>query len=489
METIISIKPLLAILVSAVAAGLILLSEKNPNVREFWSFAASIPKFLIVLSMAPVILAGNEIEYTLLTILPGIEIKFRVDAFGLLFAVTASFLWNFASIYSIGYMRSLKEHAQTRYFACFAVSLTAALGVAFSANLFTLFLFYEMLSLVTYSLVAHHEDREAWEGAKKYFLYLVGTSKLFQLVAIILTYVVAGTLEFTKGGVFPDGVSSSTIIIIYVLFLAGFTKAGMMPLHSWLPSAMVAPTPVSGLLHAVAVVKVGVFSVVRVIFHIFGLDLMQSLSLGTVTAFFVSITIITASIVALTQDNLKARLAFSTVSQLSYIILGAALLTPSSMLGGILHITNHAFAKITLFFCAGSIYVSAHIKKISDMGGIAKKMPYTMFAFFLGTLGMIGIPPAGGFVSKWYLVIGSMEANQIGILFVLLTSTLLNAGYFLPIIYKAYFEEPKDEKAHEDVKENWFCVSAILVTASCSIISGIYPNFFLSIAKEVVRWI
>ena len=489
METIISIKPVIAVFISTLGALLIMLSEKNPNVREGWSFVASIPKFLIVISMAPVILAGNVIEYNLLTILPGIEIKFRVDALGLFFATTASFLWNFTTIYSMGYMRGLKEHSQTRYYSCFAIALTGALGVAFSANLFTMFLFYEVLSLGTYSLVAHHEDKEGWEGGRKYFIYLVGTSKAFFLVAIVLTYVTTGSIEFTKGGVFTAGAPAAVVIVTFVLFLFGINKAGIMPLHSWLPSAMVAPTPVSGLLHAVAVVKVGVFSVVRVIFHIFGLNTMQAFGLDTIALFFASFTIITASVIALTHDNLKSRLAFSTVSQLSYIVLGAALLTPSGMLGGVMHIANHAFAKITLFFCAGSIYVSSHLKKISDLGGIAKKMPITMFAFFLGTLGMIGIPPAGGFVSKWYLVIGSMQAENMVILLVLLTSTLLNAGYFLPIIYKAYFEKPRDEKVLEGVKENWFCVGAISVTATCSILSGIYPNFFLSIAKEVVKWI
>ena len=489
METITSIKPLLAILVSTVAAILILLTGKKPNLRESWSFIAGIIKFLIVLSMVPTILDHKTIEYTLLKILPGLEIKFKVDALGLFFALTASFLWNLASIYSMGYMRGLKEHAQTRYFSCFAISLTAALGVAFSANLFTLFLFYEILSLGTYPLVAHHEDGEGWAGGKKYFLYLVGSSKLFFLVAIVLTYVVAGTVDFTKGGLFPGSASPVMLIVIYFLFLAGITKAGIMPFHSWLPSAMCAPTPVSGLLHAVAVVKVGVFSVLRVIFDVYGIELMSTLGLGIATAYLVSFTIITASIIAITQDNLKARLAFSTVSQLSYIILGAAMLTKSSMLGGVMHIANHAFAKITLFFCAGSIYVSSHLKKISDMGGIAKKMPWTMAAFFLASLGMIGIPPAGGFVSKWYLLLGSMEANQIAILIVLLVSTLLNAGYFLPIIYTAYFGKPKDPDAHAEIKEHPLCVIPIMITACLSIAGGLYPNFFMSIAREVVRWI
>ena len=364
MEAIVSIRPLLAVLVSAVGAILIISSHRNPNRREFWSITAGLLKFVIVISMAPIILAGGTIEYTLFTLLPGVRLSFRVDALGLLFATTASFLWILTTIYSIGYMRSLNEHAQTRYYTCFAIALSSTIGVAFASNLFTLFLFYEILSLFTYPLVMHKETDEAWEAGKKYLLYLVGTSKTFLLAAIVLTYYLTGTLEFSKGGIFSGDEAPILITIVYVLFIAGFAKAAIMPLHNWLPTAMVAPTPVSALLHAVAVVKVGVFSIVRVIFDLFGPNIMQSLNLGIATAFVASFTILMASVIALSKDNLKARLAYSTISQLSYIILGASLMTPSSMIGGMMQIVNHAFAKITLFFCAGSIYVASRKENI-----------------------------------------------------------------------------------------------------------------------------
>lgn len=489
MEAILSIKPVLAVFVSVVCAVLILLSAKNEDLREFWTFAAGIVKFLIIISMVPVILAGNTIEYTLLSILPGVEIKFRVDALGLIFATTASFLWILTSIYSIGYMRSLKEHAQTRYFACFAVTLSAAIGVAFSANLFTLYLFYEFMTLVTYPLVTHAETPEAWKGGAKYFLYLAGTSKIFLLVAIILTYSITGTLEFSKGGMFPAGAEPFALIIIYILFFAGFAKAGMMPFHTWLPSAMVAPTPVSALLHAVAIVKVGVFSILRIIFFVFGIDVLQGLNLSMATTYFVSFTIIASSIIALTKDNLKARLAYSTISQLSYIILGAILLSPSGMVGGIIHIANHAVSKITLFFCAGSIYVSTHKKNVSQLSGIGKKMPWTMAAFFIASLSMIGIPPVAGFVSKWYLAVGSIEADNYIVLIVLLSSTVLNAAYFLPITYKAFFEKPEEDPDHPDevVKEVPLMVIPLVLTAIGSVVIGIYPDYFIALAKMVIK--
>lgn len=502
MEAINDIRPFLAMFVSMAAAGLILTSDRYPNIREGISVGAGALKFLIVISMAPAILSGQIIEYTLFTFLPGFDIKFRVDPFGLLFATVASFLWIITTFYSIGYMRGTHETKQTRYFACFAISVSSAIAIAFSANLLTLFIFYEILSLATFPLVFHKGTPEAFAGAKKYFIYLVGTSKTFLLAAIILTYHVAGTLEFGPHGLFDGKGSPIMLTAIFILFIYGFAKAAIMPVHGWLPAAMVAPTPVSALLHAVAVVKVGVFSVLRVIFHVFGVDLMGSLNLGTIAVFLASFTIIMASIYALTRDNLKARLAYSTVSQLSYIILGAALLTPSAMTGGIMHIANHAFSKITLFFCAGSIYVATHKTNISELSGIGRKMPWTMTAFTIGTASMIGIPPAAGFVTKWYLAVGTMEAGNLAVLFVLFASTVLNAAYFVPIIYKAFFETPApalhphpqsvgaqaaghhEEEIHES---SYFVVVPLMLTAILSILLGIFPDYFLALAKEVIR--
>lgn len=498
MQTILSIKPVLAVLVSLLVVPLIMATgEKRPNLREFWSILAGIIKFSIVISMAPVIFSGHNIEYTLISFYEGIDIKFRVDALGLLFATISSFLWIVTTFYSIGYMRSAKEHSQTRFFTCFAISLSAAIGVAFSANLITLFVFYEILSLATVPLVGHKETPEAIEGARKYFLYLLSLSKTLLLSGIIIVYMVAGTTDFQSNGLLQNlqGQHSTLLFVGFFLFLFGFAKAGIMPVHNWLPSAMVAPTPVSALLHAVAVVKVGVFSVLRVVFHIYGIDLMASLNLGIITAYIVSFTILVGSIIALSKDNLKARLAYSTISQLSYVILGAVLLTPSSMAGGIVHIANHAFSKITLFFCAGSLYAAAHKTEISQLSNIGRKMPWTMAAFFIGSLSMIGVPPAAGFISKWYIALGSIEANQIPILMILLASTILNAAYFLPITYKAFFEKEKpddahhgDDHHHEEIKEIPMVVIPLVLTAIISLIIGIYPNYFLGLAQQVIKW-
>lgn len=382
MDPVISIRPLLAVAVPGLAALAILLLNNREKLRDVVSPMAAIAMFAIVASMAPTVLAGGTIDLRLFEILPGIDFAFRVDALGMVFATVSSLLWIVAAIYSIGYMRHLNEHAQTRFFACFASSLAAAAGGAFAANLFTLVVFYEVLSLVTYPLVYHHEDEEAWTGSRRYLVYLMGASKSALLAALALTYHIAGSLDFVAGGLLAGvNASAALLTVVYFCYLFGFAKAAVMPMHAWLPAAMVAPTPVSALLHAVAVVKMGVFCVLRVVFDVFGTRLVDGLGLGIATAYLVSFTILMASVYALTRDDLKARLAYSTVSQLSYIVLGVVLLSPVAMVGGIIHIAAHAFSKITLFFCAGSIYCASGKRNVSDMAGIGRRLPWTMGAF------------------------------------------------------------------------------------------------------------
>jgi len=483
-----SVMALLAVLVPALGALLIALTgERRANLREFWSVAAGVVMLTFVVSMIPEVLAGRTPELVLFRILPGIELAFRVDAFGLLFASGASFLWILTTFYSIGYVRSLKEHAQTRYFACFALALAATIGVAFSANLFTLFLFYEALTLVTYPLVGHKETAEARAGARKYVIYLLGAAKVLLLAAIILTYNLAGTLEFRDGGILPAAKLTeqpTLLLAIFALFLFGFAKNALMPLHSWLPAAMVAPTPVSALLHAVAVVKTGVFCTLRVFLFVFGPDAMRELGADQLALVAASVTILVASLLALSQDNLKARLAFSTVSQLSYIILGAALLNSSGVMGGVAHITNHAVSKITLFFCAGSIYVSTHKTEISQMSGLAKRMPWTMAAFTLASLSVVGIPLTSGFVSKWYLVLGAVDHHSLTSLVVLLVGSLLSAAYLGPVVYKAYFEE--ESPASEEVREVPWMVAPLAITAAASLLLGLFPGPVLELAGRAM---
>ncbi len=482
-----SAKPLIPVVVTLVTVFLVILSRPRPNVREFWSIAGSILTFGTVLLMVPPVLGGKVLRYTLSEIAPGISVSFRVDGLSLIFGIVSSFLWIFASFYNIGYMRSLGEHAQTRYYACFTAAILGAQGVAYSGNLFSLYLFYEIITVVTYPLVAHHQDEEAYEGGKKYLFYLMGTSKGLLLPAMALTYVLCGTLEFSstiQTGIFPPEVGRAWITFVYVLFILGFAKAAIMPLHNWLPSAMVAPTPVSALLHAVAVVKAGVFSIARVMLSVFGVRLLNDLGLGIWTAYFVSFTIIMASVIALTKDDLKARLAYSTVSQLSYIVLGVALLDPMGITGGIIHIVNHAFSKITLFFCAGAIYVAHHRKKISELGGIGYQMPFTMGAFAVATLSMIGIPPVAGFVTKWYLVQGALDVRELGLVVVLMVSSLLNAAYFAPITFRAFFEGSERRFRLREAPATM--VVPLCAAAVISVLIGLWPGLFVELIRRVL---
>jgi multicomponent Na+:H+ antiporter subunit D len=501
---------LYAVLAPLIGAGLVMATGKKPNLREACSFIAAATLFGLTFSLISAVHAGETLHFTLFQLLPGLSFSLRADALSMVFALTASFLWIVAVFYSAGYMRGLKEHAQTRFSACFALALFGAIGCAFADNLLTLYLFYEIVSVTTYPLVAHHQDEEGYEGAKKYLVYLTTAAKGLILPAMVLIYVLSGTLDFAHDahvGILPAGVHNGVIIVLYICCILGFAKNGIMPLHNWLPSAMVAPTPVSALLHAVAVVKVGVFSTVRVMLYIFGVDLMGNLHLGLPTAYFVSITILVGSIVALSKDNLKARLAYSTVSQLSYVILGVALLNPIGVSGGLFHIAAHAFSKITLFFCAGAIYVTTHKKDISEMGGLGRQMPWTFGAFALAALSMIGVPPVAGFTSKLYLLVGSLDAGSIGILLVLIASALLNAAYFAPVVYHAFFGQPaaaavaansnpqisnhnSAAPGHVPAVRTGEAPLAMLIplclTAAISVALGLYPDFFMQFASAVL---
>ena len=489
METVVSIKPLLASLVSLVAVIPIVLSGKRPNLREGWTFLAGLIKLGLVVSMLPVVLAGGTVQYTLWEVLPGLAIAFKADAMGMLFALIAATLWLVTSAYSIGYMRGLHEHSQTRYFSFFAVALSATIGVAFAANLFTLYLFYEMLSLATYPLVTHHQDGEARASGRKYLTFILGTSIGLVLPAMLIVYSLTGTLDFTAAGILSGTTTRTVIVVLLLMFVFGFAKAGIMPMHGWLPAAMVAPTPVSALLHAVAVVKVGVFSIFRILTGIFGVDLLRTLGLGETLCVIASITILAASLIALSQDGLKRRLAFSTIGQLSYIVLGAALLSPKGMVGGLLHIAMHAFGKITLFFCAGAIFVATGKKNISEMVGIGKRMPVTMIAFLIGSMSVIGIPPTGGFISKWHLLLGTLEADQLPMLVVLLSSSLLNAAYFLPVFYRAFFCTAEESLFPAKIEEApaW-CVAPLVLTALISVGLFFNPQPFLRLAEMAVQF-
>lgn len=480
METIYSTKPIYALLISGGAAMLILFTgERRKNLREFWTLLASVLKFSIVASMIPMILEGKIIQATLIQLFPGVALQFRVDAFGLFFAILASALWIATSVYSIGYMRGLQAQSQTRFFFCFAFALHGALGIAFAGNLFTLFIFYEILTVSTFPLVAHKETPEAIRGGRKYLAYLL-TGAILVFFSMGVTYVLTGKLDFVAGGFLEGHGSDNLLRLLFATFILGFgTKAALMPLHEWLPTAMVAPTPVSALLHAVAVVKAGVFCVLRVVLYVFGPKLLYDLDLWLVLGYFASLTIIVSGMLALAQDNLKRRLAFSTINNLAIIILGATLLSKSAIIGGIFHIAAHGFMKITLFFVAGAIYVKTHKENISELDGIGRKMPVTLGSFTIGAMGIAGTPPLMGFISKWYLCLGTLEAREIIFLFILLASVLLDIAYFFPIVYHSFFKKPRDEMPPGIQEASKFMVVPIALCAILSLVLGLFPNAFV----------
>lgn len=476
---------LLTILVPLFAVPFIIGSYRLPNLREGVTITASIILIYLVTNLYLLVQSGTSVVYDGPALFPGLRLTFEIEPLGMLFSLVSSYLWLVTTVYSIGYMRGHHEKNQTRFYACFAVAISSVMGISYADNLFTLFIFYEVLTLSTYPLVTHSGTTKAKEGGRVYLGILLTTSVLFLLLAIIATWHTAGTVEFRKGGIFPAQTSTLVTGTLLVLYIFGIGKAAIMPFHRWLPAAMVAPTPVSALLHAVAVVKAGVFSVLKVCVYIFGLDLLSTLPSADFMLYLAAATVLLASIVAMRQDNLKARLAYSTVSQLGYITIGALLATGAGVVGGAMHIAMHAFGKITLFFCAGAIMVAAHKTEISDMRGIGRQMPLTMTAFFIGALSIIGLPPTGGTWGKLYLMIGAFDSGKLTILVVLMLSSLLNIAYLLPIPLRGFFSANENQTAMKIKEAPLPSLLALLFTAGGSIVLFFFPQPLYNLASAI----
>ena len=429
----------LSLVVPLLASVACVVLAKLPNLRDGLTFLATLVTFALVLQTLNGYLAGEELKIVLVTFAQGLDLSLNVEPLGLVFALVASGLWIVTHVYGVGYMRGNNEKNHARFFACFAFAIFAALGIAYSSNLLTLFLFYELLTVSTYPLVVHKGTPEAKKGARTYLGILMGTSIFFLLSAITWTYAVAATLEFRPGGILAGTGTPGFFAVLLAFYAFGIGKAALMPFHRWLPAAMVAPTPVSALLHAVAVVKAGVFTMLKVGVYVFGIENLSLTGASDWLMWLAAFSILAASIVAMTKDNLKARLAYSTVSQLSYITLGVALASSMGAIGGGVHIVTHAVGKITLFMCAGAIYVATHKTEISQMRGLGRTMPFTFIAFGIGALSIIGLPPLAGSWSKWALMVGAADAQQQIMIAVLMLSSLLNVAYLLPIFARGFF--------------------------------------------------
>ena len=467
-----TLSPFSVVLIPFIGAALIALSAGRPFLRDLFCWLTPIPFFIAVLGQLPDVIAGTGGSQALIALLPGLEIGFAIKPLGMMFALLASTLWLLATPYALGYLKHGGYSNIGRFMACYAIALGAAAGIAFSENLLTLYIFYEILSISTYPLVAHSGDKTSRDGARTYIGLLLVTSVGLMLPAMVWIWQATGTLSFTSGGILGgSALSPAAGALLLVLLLFGIGKAALMPFHRWLPAAMVAPTPVSALLHAVAVVKAGVFSVLTVVLYIFGLDYIVTLATHPIMLYLAVFTMLAASLVAIQQDNLKARLAYSTVSQLAYIVTGALLAVDLAAIGGGMHMLMHGFGKITLFFCAGAIYLGSGIKTISAMDGLGRRMPVTMIAFFIGALCVIGLPPTGGFWSKLYLVTGAWSAGHYVVVVAFMLSTLLNIGYLLPPVMRAFLKPPADEqKIAKATEAPLLCLIPLSLTALGTIV-------------------
>lgn len=441
------------LLTPLVAAAAIVAARNMPNIREAVSIVAAGVMVTLVVVLITTTAFPSPVVLEVFELVPGISIAFHMEPLGAAFALVVSVLWLITVVYSIGYMRAKREEHQTRFYLFFAVAIAATAGGAFSENLMTLFVYYELLTLATYPLVTHGGAEKDRAGGHTYIILLLGTSTVFLLMAIAWTYTLTGTLSFQQGGIFMaddgliPGVSPTLLALIFGLFLFGIGKAALMPFHHWLPAAMVAPIPVSALLHAVAVVKLGVFAVLKVSLYIFGLDALTLYDATWVMQYVAAATLIIAAIYALREDNLKRRLAYSTISQLAYIVLAATIASQMAFAAGVMHIAAHAFAKITLFFCAGMILLSLHKSRVSELRGIGRHMPITMGTWIVASLCVIGLPLTGGFWSKWYLAQGAWTAGEPLFMVVVLVGSLLAAGYLLPPAVRAFYSTPRGAAA------------------------------------------
>lgn len=461
-----------AVAIPILAAVIVVLLRDRPNIRETVSVAAGVATAATVVSMWPVVDNGLRLE--LWSWLPGLTLAFELEPLGLLFATVAAVLWPLTTCYSIGYMRGNREPRQARFYAFFALSVGAALWVAVSSNLVTLFIGYEVLTLATWPLVTHPGSTEAKRAGRVYLGILLATSIGLLLPAIAVTWLLTGSTEFVAGGLLAGKAGSGVLTILLALFVFGIGKAALMPFHRWLPSAMVAPTPVSALLHAVAVVKAGVFTVLKVSIYVFGIDTLSATGANTPVMWVAAVTLLVAGLVALTKDNLKARLAYSTISQLAYIVLAAMLASNVAAAGGALHIVTHAVGKITLFFCAGAIYTAAHKSRVSELDGLGRSMPWTFGAFALASVSIVGLPPLGGTWSKWLILLGTVDAGQYVMMAVLLVGSLVSLLYLMPIPVRAFLRPAPQMTDHGEAPLT--CVVPLVLTALACLGIFFFPD-------------
>ena len=470
----------LLVLASSLVPGLIIftLPEEAVTQRIILNLSGALLKIVLLVLMMIGVFHGVNYEFRL-PLVPGIDFVLQADPLSLLFVNLSAVLWLATTFYAIGYLEDSPN--RSRFFGYFSLCVTTTVGLAMAGNLLTFLVFYEALTLSTYPLVVHRGTEVARKAGRIYLAYTL-TGGVLLLAGTIWLYALTGTLEFVdRGFVRGAGIDQGTLRMVFALLILGVgVKAALVPLHAWLPRAMVAPAPVSALLHAVAVVKAGAFGIMRITYDVFGIEYAAELGVTMPLAILAAITIIYGSLRALFQDDIKRRLAFSTVSQVSYITLGVAIAGPIATIGGLAHLVHQGFMKITLFFCAGNYAETLGVHKVSELSGIGRRMPWTTAAFTLAAFGMIGVPPVVGFVSKWYLGLGAIDAGHDWAVYVLAGSSVLNAAYFLPLIRAAWFEPPPQAWPHERSfgrKETaWLLLLPPLATALATLVWGVFAS-------------
>lgn len=477
--------PLLILLTSLIPGIVIFII---PEDKVGWRTTMNMGSATLKLALIGIMIWGVKHEHSYeirIPILPDIDLMLKADALSVMMTTLSGLLWFLTTLYAIAYLESSPQ-SRSRFFGFFSLCVSSTIGIALAGNLFTFLLFYEMLTLSTYPLVVFRGTPESMHAGRTYIAYTIGGGTVF-LIGVAWLYALVGSVDFTQGGMLSPYVDvyATQFRFIFLLMISGLgVKAALVPLHGWLPKAMVAPAPVSALLHAVAVVKAGAFGIVRVVYDVFGIELSQALGLLQILAVAAAFTIVYGSLRALFQDELKKRLAYSTVSQVSYIALGASVFGPVATIGGIVHLVHQGLMKITLFFCAGNFAETSGVHYISEMNGMGRRMPWTMAAFTLASLGMIGVPPIAGFISKWYLASGALAADKTWVIAILIASSLLNAAYFLPIIYRGWFQEPDNSDTIGGysgmLETHWMLLFPPLVTALLSLMAGVLADSYFS---------
>ncbi|MBQ8201133.1 MAG: proton-conducting membrane transporter [Clostridia bacterium] len=439
-----------------------------------------------------VLLSRTNADVILCRLTDDLPITFRVDGMGCVFAGLVSLLWPIATLYGFEYMKH--EERENTFFTWYTMSYAAALAIAFAGNLFTLYVFYECLTLITLPLVIHKKDTLSIRAGRRYLTYSISGAAM-AFIALVCIIWFGSTTDFRLGGVLDAAKIAGhedLLLLVFLLAFVGFgAKAAVFPMHAWLPAASVAPTPVTALLHAVAVVNAGAFAVLRVIYYSFGRSFLYGTWAQTAALLLACLTILLGSAMAVREQHFKRRLAWSTISNLSYMLMGAALMTEGGMVGSLTHMVIHGVIKITLFFCAGAVLVRTGKEYVQDLRGFGRLMPFTSGVFLLGSISLVGTPPLAGFVSKWNLLTAAADTGLgLGVVAVvaLIISAVLTAVYLFTVAAPMFFRPLNTDLSHLDGfnrDPGWMMKLPLLLLCAAMIALGLWSQPLVTFLRQV----